>query len=54
MEVLEMEMVPTVRVIYPAPLVLDYVQDNSAVHTARWTSDWFDDHPEFVRVQWPP
>lgn len=54
-EVLEGNMLPTVRTIYPAeemPLI-NFVQDNSSVHTSATTREWFAHHPEVNVIDWP-
>jgi len=30
------------------------VEDNSPIHTARIIRTWYDNHPEIVRLNWPP
>lgn len=32
---------------------ITFVQDNSAVHTARVVQDWFEEHNEVIRLDWP-
>jgi transposase len=52
--ILEDEMLPTVRTIFPEPHMINFVQDNSAEHTAHVVQDWFNQHPEINKIQWPP
>lgn len=54
-EILEEVMIPSVRAVYPVEVVpiIRVVEDNSAVHRARIVRDWYDDHPEVERFNWP-
>jgi len=52
LDVLENVMLPTVRNLLPGARIT-FVQDNSAVHRARIVEDWFQNHPEIRRIQWP-
>lgn len=52
--ILEEVLLPSVRIIYPAPHRITLVQDNSAVHSARVVKDWFAEHRDDIEVlPWP-
>ena len=53
-KILEEVMLPSVRaMLLPEPLPIHFVMDNSPVHTATVVTDWFLQHPEVIRIQWP-
>lgn len=54
-EILEEVMIPSVRALYPEDEmpVIRIVEDNSAVHRARIVRNWYDEHPEVQRFDWP-
>ena len=31
-----------------------FVQDRSPIHTSNLVTEWFEDHPEFELLPWPP
>lgn len=33
---------------------ITFVQDNSPIHTARIVREWFEEHDEVTRINWPP
>jgi len=51
-DILQDVMLPTVRQQYPDGDIL-FVQDNCSIHRTRIVEDWFDDHPEIIRIAWP-
>lgn len=52
--ILEEVLLPSVRIVYPAPHRITLVQDNSAVHSARVVRDWFVEHRAEIEVlPWP-
>lgn len=54
-EILDKNMLPTVRCVYPAldvPIV-PFVQDNCPVHRAHIVNDWFTANPEISVIPWP-
>lgn len=51
--ILEDVMLPSVRILYPAPARITFVHDNSAVHTSVRVRDWFHNHPEVELLPWP-
>lgn len=52
--ILEDVMLPSVRLLYPPPTPITFVQDNSSVHTSRIVREWFNEHPDIVPLNWPP
>lgn len=52
-DILENVMLPSVRILYPPPEPIVFVQDNSSVHTSRIVQEWFRGHPEIELINWP-
>ncbi|KAK3895407.1 hypothetical protein Pcinc_000861 [Petrolisthes cinctipes] len=53
-EILEQIMIPSVRaLLIPEPDPLYIAIDDSPVHNAAIVTDWFQRHPEVIRIQWP-
>lgn len=53
-EILEQIMIPSVRtLLIPEPAPIYIAMDNSPVHSAAIVTDWFQQHPEVIRIQWP-
>ncbi|KAK3862751.1 hypothetical protein Pcinc_031410, partial [Petrolisthes cinctipes] len=53
-EILEQIMIPSVRaLLIPEPDPIYIAMDNSPVHNAAIVTDWFQRHPEVIRIQWP-
>lgn len=51
--ILEDVLLPSVRLLYPEPMPITLVQDNSAVHTSRVVRHWFEAHPDVEVLPWP-
>lgn len=53
-EILEEVLVPSVRaLIIPEPEPIYVVMDNSSVHNAIIVREWFEEHPDIIRIEWP-
>lgn len=54
-EILEDVLLPTVRaMLIPAPQPIYVAMDNAPVHNSKQVEEWFRQHPEVIRIQWPP
>ena len=53
--ILDTVMLPSARVRFPADQhrSIIFVHDNSSVHTAHITRNWFANHPEVEKIDWP-
>lgn len=52
-EVLEKVFLPSVRKVFPKPIKIKFVQDNSSIHKAKIVKEWFS-RQEYVEViDWP-
>ena len=55
--ILDTVILPSARARFSADQhhqTITFVQNNSAVHTARITQNWFNDHPEVEKIDWSP
>jgi hypothetical protein len=54
-EILEHNVIPAVRMVYPAEKmpIIRVDEDNSPVHTARIVQQWYARQPDVVRFNWP-
>jgi len=55
-DILDGVMLPSVRRRYREedhPTIV-VVEDNSPIHTARITREWYEDHLDIIRLNWPP
>ena len=54
-EILDEVMLPTVRAMnFPWPERFYFQHDRSPVHTSRIVRTWFEEHPDFDLLYWPP
>lgn len=54
-QILQDVMLPTVRaMLIPPPHPIYIVMDNAPVHNSRQVEEWFRQHPEVIRIPWPP
>jgi len=44
---------PSIRVVNPAPELIFLVQNNCPVHKSMVVQQWFDSHPDVIRLFWP-
>lgn len=54
-DILDTVMLSSARARFPVDQhqTITFVQDNSAVHNAHVTRNWFNDHPEIEKIDWP-
>ena len=52
-ELLDEVIYPSIRVLYPAPEPIFLVQDNCPVHKSRVVEEWFNEHPDVIKMFWP-
>lgn len=53
MRILEDAFLPSIRQRFPDQQPVLVAQDNCPVHTSHVVGDWFNEHPEVVRIFWP-
>ncbi|XP_050725573.1 aggrecan core protein-like [Eriocheir sinensis] len=54
-QILQDVMLPTVRaMLIPAPQPIYIAMDNAPVHNSKQVEEWFRQHPEVIRIPWPP
>ena len=54
LQILRTMLLPFVEEQFDDEAVIDVVEDNSAVHTARIIREWYNDQPRLRRLIWPP
>lgn len=53
-EILEEVLLPTVRAMaIPHPETITLVHDNSSIHKSRAVTEWLEQHPEILVIDWP-
>ena len=52
-ELLDEVIYPSIRAVFPAPEPILLVQDNCPVHKSGVVQEWFEDHPDVLRMFWP-
>lgn len=53
-EILEEVLLPSVRAMaIPHPMTIKLVHDNSSIHKCNLVSEWLEQHPEIVVIDWP-
>lgn len=53
-KIMEEVMLPSVRaMLLPEPQTIYIAMDNSPIHNSRTVQQWFQEHPEVQRIEWP-
>lgn len=54
-QILQDVMLPSVRaMLIPEPHPIYIAMDNAPIHNSRRVEEWFRQHPEVIRILWPP
>ena len=53
-QIMDQVLLPTVRaMLIPEPEPVYLVMDNCPIHNSKLVTDWLNNHPEIIRIEWP-